>query len=375
MIFTQELLSRVRSRARLAALALAVGVALLSPAVAQGNATPARRSPSTNGLVIPIAIESLRVVHERLTIDLTHSRSEPDIEAIYQLSNPSTEDVSLELLFLAPGTNALSVLVNGTPVGVERASEMELPREWLPIQAGIDPRTGEEYQLSDQGAAYAVTGWTFSASIPSGDTSTISARYRGSSGYDRARGDQIIHHLSYLLGPAQNWSSFGTLEVSATVPKGQILASKPPMQKMDEGDGVVRYGAVFDGLPSSILTVSTVALPTPWSPWIEYIGVGLPFIPGTLFGVLTGLLASRIRRWYLALAVGGTAAFLVTMLGAASFSMTVLGSEPLASAVEELSHPASVTYPAIFSALVLAPFFSSLMAAVWAAVGSRRRKQ
>lgn len=343
-----------------------------SPESALANSTPSTVAPSSGGLVVPSTTSDVRIERETLSLDFTSGRTEAQIAASYELVNVSGRDAQLDLLFIAPGGRSLEVALDGVPVDVAETANAQLPAEWLASDRGIDPRSGDEYEMGEHLSGQSRTrAWAFRIAVPAGARKTLTASYRGLLGYDRTRADHVLHHLVYVLGPARNWAGVGELRVTVTAPSDLLVATSPPLPLVEEADGVARYAATFDGIPADLLRVSTMVRPSPLDAWVEPVSLWLPFLPGLALAALAGVLCSRIGKWVVALVVAGGVAYGATAIaGTALLWMTADWLFPNA---DELSNRTAVTYISIFSALVIAPFCSSVVAAIWAGVGSGLR--
>lgn len=359
-------------RLRRALLLLALWVFVLgSPSAALANSTPTKTAPASGGLVLPSTTTDVRIERETLKLDLTPDRDEAQVSALYELQNVSGKDVVLDLLFIAPNGQDLSVALDRTPVEVVESANAQLPAEWAAPNRGLDPRTGEEYELDHLWSQMRTQTWTFRISVPGGARATLSADYRCRLGYDRARADYILRHLVYVLGPARDWAGFGTLEVTVAVPADTLVASSPPLHLVAEVDGVARYAGTFDGVPAELLRVSTMIRPSPLDAWVEPASLWLPFVPGIILAGFVGSTVSRVRGWLAASVLAGGATFVATLVAGTALSWLV--TDWLFPNADELSNRAGLTYLSIFSALALAPFCSSVVAAIWAGIGSARR--
>lgn len=349
-------------------------VVLLPVGMARANSTPAWSMPGSGGLVTPARTLDVRIDRETLSFDFTSDIAAPKVKAVYELTNVSGRDATLDLLFIAPSRDAPSLALDGNPLKVEAAPNAQLPVEWLAPRTGIDPRTGEDYPIRDYAGTMGTTvAWAFRLSLPATGRGSMTAEYESRTGYDRNRADYVIRHLGYVLGPARNWAGFGTLEVSATLPDRYLLAAKPDLQRIGDSNGVATFRATFDGVSDEILRLSTISAPQPLSPWVGPIGFFFPFLPSVLVGIGAGVLLASLRRWYFAFLAAGTVGYFASAMVAGGLTMLLMATPPLASASEDLSDLSGITYTQIASALFLAPFFGSVLAAIWAAVASYRK--
>ncbi len=362
----------MRSALRLATALAGTLVLWAIPTVAAGNSTPAWTMPGSGGLVVPVTTTSVRIERERLHFDFVSSLASPKIRADYDLVNLTASPVTLDLLFVGPTASAPALALDGVALRAVPAERAQLPAEWLAPSSGIDPTTGEEYPLRDYGGGTGRTSaYSFSLGLPADGRSRLTAEYESLAGYDRTRTDHVVRHLAYILGPAGNWAGFGRLEVTATAPSRYVLAARPALLKQGEAGGVSTYSASFDGIPAEVMRISIVASPGPVSGWIGWIGFGLPFLPGLILASIGGRLFSRMRHRIVAFFVAGAVVYFVSAVAGTALSWAVMAQEPFASATEDRSDLATMTYTQIFAAIGLAPFAASVIAAVWAAAASR----
>ena len=361
-----------RSRHGGAAL-LAICLALL-PLVASANAMPSQSVPGSVGLVVPTSTRDVRIEREHLSFDLTGGQ-QALVRATYELVNTAAKEVALDLLFVAPGSKDFAVTLDGSPIQVSGPVKASLPEEWTASRRGVDPRTGAEYEMPEYVANYSRNQtWSFPLRLGPGQRGTLAAEYEAVLGYDNQRADYVLRHLMYVLGPANNWGGFGTLEVSATLPSQYVFGSSPPLAKVGEADGVARYAATFQGIPTEVLRLSTMRVPSPYATWLAPLEFGLPLAAALAIGIVCGLVGKRIRRAWLAWLAAGTAAFLATMVLAPGAVMLATSVEPLASAGEDLTGRLGYGYTTLLLLwmLMLAPLLASLVGGLWAAVGSVR---
>ncbi len=342
------------------------------PAVAFGNSTPAFTVPGSSGLVVPTVNRDVRIERERLSFDFVSSVVTPTVKAGYDLANTSARNVELDLLFVGPTSGNLRLALDGAQLNADKVDKVQLPAGWLAPKTGIDPRTGQDYAIADySGDMGRTSAWSLRIQLPASGRGTLTAEYESLTGYDRKRADYVIRHLAYVLGPAGNWAGFGTLEVTATVPSRYLLASNPGLTRQHDTAGVATYSATFQGIPAEMLRISTMASPSAVSEWVGWTGFGLPFVAGLIVAAGLGTWCRRINGRVAAFLVGGTLAFVATVALGAALDWTVMAQEPFSSAMDDRADLANINYAHIFSALVLAPFAASLVAATWAASGRR----
>ncbi len=181
-------------------------------------------------------VATLDILHEDLRFDLRPlAEQQPaDVSAIYQVQNTGVE-TTVELLFMAPGLAAGQVLLDGADaIAADVVDNPVIPENWQVPQT-ITP----------------ISGLQFTIPLASGEH-TISVQYTaqpGSDGWDLYR----KYTLDYLLSPAAQWRSFGTLAVDVYAPRGwetDFSLAIPPA-------ATGHWQAEFTGLPADSMTLLT----------------------------------------------------------------------------------------------------------------------
>ncbi|MEO1300155.1 MAG: hypothetical protein AAFW75_31170, partial [Cyanobacteria bacterium J06636_16] len=147
-------------------------------------------------------VASLDILHEDLRFDLRPlERKQPvAINAAYQVQNPGA-DTTIELLFVAPGLETGQVMLDETDaIAAVIVDNPVIPEDWQ-IPRTIPPTQGLQFTIP----------------LASGEH-IISVQYTarpGSDGWELYR----KYTLDYLLSPAAQWRSFGTLAVDVYAPR------------------------------------------------------------------------------------------------------------------------------------------------------------
>lgn len=357
-------------------------LSFLVSSTALANATPSKMLPDSGGLVVPATTTEVRIERERLSFDLATVPNWALVNASYEMVNVSGHHVSLDLTFISRQGGKLAVSLDGVPLPVRETATDGLPREWIAPTQGIDPLTGEEYFVDeDMPSRVAARAWTFLLQLPAGATGRLDAQYQALPGYDRERHEYVVHHLAYVLGPARNWAGFGTLEVSVAVPSKYILASSPAMAKVADSDGIARYVATFQGIPSEILRVSTISSAVkdasgPGAALRASLPVALPVAAAALIGVLSCALCSRLKRPGLAGGAAGGAGLVftpaVTWLLFAVVPTDPADASELAGNADYMAMALSAIAWTLFTLLLL-PVLTGIAAGAYAGKASSRQ--
>jgi hypothetical protein len=235
-------------KSRLVLVAAAVAVALALPGLALANAA----APWQPGDVVGEPDGDLADIHieaEQLSFDLRPlADGEPvQVDAVYQLRNDGTSH-DLNLVFVA---NALAdrdgaVAVDGRPVPYTPGEAPAGPPQWQPPKTtpGI---TGAPITYATQNAG----SLSFSVAIPTGKHE-MHVRYMADASAYSGNEPTRYWQLAYVLAPARQWASFGTLDVDVSLPSGWNFASEPALNR--NGDIA---SAQFQGIPSDSLALTT----------------------------------------------------------------------------------------------------------------------
>jgi hypothetical protein len=358
-------------------------LALLLPLTAFANAAPSRRLPESGGLVVPSTTSDVRIEREGLSFDLAAESGYAAVVAEYALQNVTDRAVSLDLVFIAPQGRDLAVFLGAQPLDARETKGVELPQKWLSPSTAVDPLTGDDYAISESMAIRAtVATWAFHLELPPRSSQNLRATYRALLGYDRDRYDYVVRNLAYVLGPANNWAGFGTLDVKVTLPSKYILKTSPPLTKLDESGGVSHYGATFEGIPSEILRLATISSaatkePTLAESWQQPFAIFFPVVAGLFVCLAMRRLFSRVKRVWLAGIGAAVAAFALTLVIAIALMLLLMYSPT--TDMEDVARSSSVlTNGYLFIlwvgwAAFIVPMLAAIISALLVAVGARSR--
>ncbi len=358
-------------------------LALVLPLTAFANAAPSRRLPESGGLVIPSTTSDVRIERENLSFDLVAESGYAVVVAEYELQNVTNREVSLDLVFIAPDGHELSVSLGPRPLDVRQAEGIKLPEKWLSPSTAIDPLTGDDYAISESMALRgSITNWAFHLDLAPRSRESLRATYRAFLGYDRDRYDYVVRQLAYVLGPANNWAGFGTLDVTVTTPSKYIVKSSPALAKLDESAGVSRYGATFVGIPAEMLRLSTISSavtrePTLADSWQQPFAVVFPVVAAPVVCLAMRRVFSRVRRVWLAGSGAAVGAFVLMLVIAIALVLLLMYSDT--TDMEEVARSSSVLTSGyllilwIGWAALLLPALAAIVSALLAAIGARGR--
>lgn len=246
------------SKAGISLLLVTVALSLLlAPFSVEANSAPTRWSPGSSGLVVPSTTSEVKIERETLSFDLLSSRSVAEVRATYDLVNVAGRDVELDAIFIGLRGRSLILQKDGSTIPTRslEESEVELPNQWLYPTHYVDPDSGREANIGAAAGDGSPGIWAFRLQLPAGAKATLVADYTTVLGHSTRNSNR---DLAYVLGPAKSWADFGTLEVSAILPAGDRLATLPALDRIEEKDGVARYGAKFQGIPSEMFLATLV---------------------------------------------------------------------------------------------------------------------
>lgn len=274
--------------------AVLIGGLFLFPVTAAANMAPPWQPGDAVGEPQG-ELSEMHIEHEQLTFDLRPlALGDPAlVSATYQVRNDGeTKDV--DLVFVATGLahGTTGVWLDGVPIDFERGdgsgSSYEPPPgiSWRPPSTtpGLD---GDrlQYEARFDGVL------RFSLPVEPGSHDIVVSYPALATAYS---GDSPARYwqLGYVLAPAREWASFGTLDVAVTLPPGWSLASEPALQRT--GDDAA---GSFQGVPADALAI-TAQMPViapgfnPWPAVVLVVGV----FAGLLVAMLGGSrLAGRGR--------------------------------------------------------------------------------
>lgn len=361
-----------------------VSLPFLTALTVEANGMPVKQVPDSIGLYMPSNTSQVRIDREKLSFNLASGNKDvAEVKASYELSNLVASDVDLDVLFVAPEGRDPSVTLDGVAIPTGAMTHPSLPEEWINAGVGVDPRTGEVYKRDASRTVRIgaredpITVFPFKLRLPPNGKGVLTVDYSHRLYQDRQRADHIVRQLVYVLGPAKHWAGFGTLEVSATVPANYIMASSPPLKGLEERQGVVQYGASFEGIPGNLLLLSTMLKPSPLGQFavpVEYI---FPLVIAAVAGVAIGRLLGFMPWWWLAGLSAGIVALVVTPFASFELHKLLLDSDPITGVLDDLSNPIGALGGLLGGMVVyvgLAPLLAATIAAVMATLTSRRRR-
>jgi hypothetical protein len=237
------------------------------------------------------ALRDVHVVGERLHVDLRPlERGETaKVEAVYRLRNDGPAR-ALELVFVADAlADSGGVWLDGRPVA-STAGTAELPQAWrapasTPGFDGGDVRYSN-VQWGPDGDTLTAPVLRFSLALAPG-AHEVRVAYRAEATRHSLDSPALYWQLAYILAPARQWASFGTLEARVDVPEGWSAAAAPAMRR--DGDALV---GSWRGVPADALALTAQApVPDDTLPWMVFWATAA----GALVGMLW--LADRVGRW------------------------------------------------------------------------------
>lgn len=196
-------------------------------------------------------LRKLHIERENLTLDLrpTVGKNPAKIEAHYFIRNDSSER-TVDLVFI--GVNIedgnYEVLFDGEPVRTFVVADSTLPTEWmLPDSVLNSFDVDRKYK---HGKTLQNNSLRFTLLISPGKH-TITVRYIAALRHNVSRLPVITWYADYILSPAKEWASFGSLHTTVLLPEGWEAESEPGMIR--RGDSLV---GEWDIIPKDILTVT-----------------------------------------------------------------------------------------------------------------------
>jgi hypothetical protein len=266
-------------------------LALVLPALLLANMA----NPVNEGDRVGEPSASLRDVHvlgERLHLDLRPlEQGHPAaVEAVYRLRADGAAR-TLDLVFVADAlADSGGVWLDGSPVPAV-VDTIPLPAAWRAPETtpGVEGRR----ELGYSGTRWGPTGDTlhsvvlrFALPMTPGEHE-VRVRYAAEATAQSRDSPTVFWQLAYILAPARQWASFGTLEARVDLPPGWHAAAHPAMRR--EGDALV---ARWDGIPADALAL-TAQSPPPnetW-PWVAFWAAAAAALALVLW------LATVVGRW------------------------------------------------------------------------------
>jgi hypothetical protein len=235
-------------------------------------------------------LRKLHIEREDLTLDLRPvvEKNPAKIEAHYLIRNDSSER-SVDLVFV--GVNIedgnYEVLFDGESVRTFVVADSTLPKEWL-LPDSIENVT-EVHKNNRHGIRLQNNSLRFTLVISHGNH-TITVRYKGLLRHDVSRLPVITWYCDYILSPAKQWASFGSLHTTVLLPEGWEAESEPGMIR--RGDSLV---GEWDIIPKDILTVT---VHTPITFMLALADDGIPILTLLLCVILIVRFGLKIGKRY-----------------------------------------------------------------------------
>jgi hypothetical protein len=208
---------------------------------ARGNAGPT--SWPADAIGEPAAdLGQIAIVHETLAID-TRPVANPmargvSIDVLYRIENRGPE-VTVPTAFASPSAGAATVTLDGVPIDARPYDPLDNPAPPLPEHWGEALPAGLQ-------AGDAI--W-FDLTVTPGEHE-LAVRYVADTGGDLSERPGTTS-VDYLLAPARDWSSFGTLEIRVFVPENHRVEITPPLPAAGSG----AFIGHFEGLPADVVRI------------------------------------------------------------------------------------------------------------------------
>ncbi|HET6764682.1 MAG TPA: hypothetical protein VFH27_13450, partial [Longimicrobiaceae bacterium] len=308
-------------RSRRGALLGALAALLLLPASARGNMA----APWHPGQPVgePVAgLEGIRVVRERLTIDLRPlaAGEAVHVEAVYCMRNDGPAR-TVPVVFVADGLVArgAGVWMDGRPLTATRGDGDTLPTAWrAPAKTpGLDGGS-LDYVTRGEGTL------RFALPFAAGEH-TVRVVYRARlSQHSGSDSPVAAWQLGYVLAPARAWAGFGGIDVHVLLPAGWRAEAAPALTR--RGD---ELRGSWNALPADALSITARAPEPPVAAYwaglvlLAAVGLALCLVAGRSLGAA---LARRGRATGWAVAPASALALVwavATGIGAASLSSLI----------------------------------------------------
>ena len=302
-------------------------MASVIPVSAVGNAPPPMNVDATPGgdtlipcfddggssCEIPEEVRELHIRGEHLVFDVDADSTAGfdaygvTVSATYEIEHRGTETVSGSVRFIAAGTvgeQPHEVRFDGERIEAT-VGQSTVPRNWeLPERApGFDgddyPMFGWHYEAGGpypsaddyRNGTAEIETLDFDLEILPGEH-TLAVTYRLAPTHIEQKPHQIAA-IPYVLAPADEWGSFGGLDIEVRVPEGYRIASSLPL---DDEQGV--YVGSFDGLPADSLAVTVSPDPSAFRLFFAHQAWLWPLPLFLLLAAAIGALIVRnIRGW------------------------------------------------------------------------------
>jgi hypothetical protein len=227
-------------------------VFMLLPAAASANGGPLFDPATGYGLLRFDEKSNISLVREKVAYTVNKGgnryQDEGEVTVQYELHNRNDAEKDIEVLFLTPSIEGLTVMegdktINTSPAGNEK------PFNWRPLakKTVTDPLSGKELSLSHASDYGRALGTRFPLSFQPNETKHIVVQYVEPGGmYDKGVISMIYSHLYYLT-PAAYWEGKPQveLEVKLYAPGGK-LHSNLPLEQIDP----TTFKANFNELPT-----------------------------------------------------------------------------------------------------------------------------
>jgi hypothetical protein len=182
------------------------------------------------------------------------------------------------------------VLFDGVRVMTSVVSDSTLPKEWL-LPDSVTGNVLDNGSIRREGISAPGNSLRFTLTIPSGEH-TIAVRYNASLRHNVARLPVITWYADYILAPAKQWASFGSLHTTVLLPEGWEAESTP---------GMIRKGDTLSGewdiIPNNLLSITFHA---PVSSVLGFADTGIPIITLLLCAVLLVRAGMKMGRKFAA---------------------------------------------------------------------------
>lgn len=235
-------------------------------------------------------LRKLHIEHEDLRIDLRPiaAANPAEISATYQIRNDSSErDVVLVFVGVNVEDGHYSILFDGAPVDFRAISEDSLPITWRGSQydQGTDSAAGLRTRTNRFTNAI-----RFTLHVPSGPH-RIQVRYAAAIEHSGKASAVFNWRCVYILAPARQWASFGSLHATVLLPDGWGADANTQPKMTAVGDSLV---ADWTSLPSDDLLVIKTAMPLgPLGQFAQVLASWLTFV---LFSMLIAYYAVRLGK-------------------------------------------------------------------------------
>lgn len=302
-------------------------------------------------------LRKLHIERENLTLDLrpVSKKNPAQIEAHYFIRNDSSER-SVDLVFA--GVNIedgnYEVLFDGVAVRTFVVADSTLPKEWMLPDSVLNTFETDWKYKHDK--TLQNNSLRFTLLISSGKH-TITVRYKAALRHNVSRLPVITWYCDYILSPAKQWASFGSLHTTVLLPEGWEADSEPGMIR--RGDSLV---GEWDIIPKDILTVT---LHTPITFMLAFADDGILILTLLLCIIIIVRFGLKIEKKYSA---GEATLFRsVFMASAVSISIPIIVlimvgilRSWLLNVAAEMQKAASYDYGVIIGVFLLTPYLTIL---------------